>query len=65
MKLPRTFEWAVNDEQGQPLVHIRAVACDDYEYGLAAGFAGSFDYEGSYRNEPICGGGYIEWIDRR
>ncbi|MFC0316345.1 DUF6670 family protein [Gordonia phosphorivorans] len=65
MRLPRTFEWAVDDEHGNELIVIRGVANDDYAYGMAAGYAGSYQYTGRFRGCDIDGCGYIEWIDRR
>lgn len=65
MRLPHTFNWSVLDEAGNPLIEIEGTTRDDFAYGMAAGYAGSYDYTGRYRGEAIGGRGYIEWIDRR
>lgn len=59
MRVPRTWSWGAGD-----VVQIDAVANDDFVYGLGAGYAGSFEYLGTYAGEPIGGTGYVEWIDR-
>ncbi|WP_298440601.1 DUF6670 family protein [Gordonia sp. (in: high G+C Gram-positive bacteria)] len=64
MELPAEFTWSVNDDDGRELITVHGVARDDFAYGMAAGFAGSYDYTGRYLGTEIAGGGYIEWIDR-
>ncbi|MFW0791291.1 DUF6670 family protein [Gordonia sp. CPCC 205333] len=65
MPLPGRFTWRVDDAEGDELIKIVGISNDDWAYGMAAGFAGSYEYTGSLRGEPISGRGYIEWIDRR
>lgn len=66
MKLPKTFSWSVNDEDGHELIHVDGTSNNDFCYGMAAGFAGSYTYSGRFKGQPISGeGGYIESIDYR
>ncbi len=60
--LPTRFRWSVKDESGAPLVAIEATANDDYVYGLADGYVGSFSYTGQFRERAIQGTGYAEFI---
>jgi hypothetical protein len=64
MRMPKAFAWRVEDHDGQELITIDGRTNDDFVYGLAAGYAGSYTYTGTYRGKPIDGTGYIEWIDR-
>jgi hypothetical protein len=59
MSLPRAWSWSVGD-----LLRVDAAANGDFVYGLGAGYAGSFDYDGRYAGEAISGTGYVEWIER-
>ena len=63
MRLPRVFEWQVNDDQGNPLISIYGKANGDFKYGMAGGYAGSYQYEGQFKGQHIQGRGYIEYID--
>lgn len=64
MRLPARFTWSVSGRDGDsPLVTVEGTANGDWAYGMAAGFAGSFEYEGSFRGRPIQGTGYVEYID--
>ncbi|GAB16582.1 hypothetical protein GOEFS_006_00350 [Gordonia effusa NBRC 100432] len=65
MQLPSQFTWRVEDAAGDELIKISGISNDDWAYGMAAGFAGSYEYTGTLHGEPISGRGYIEWIDRR
>lgn len=65
MLLPKRFSWTGYDDSGVEIVSINGVSNDDFAYGMAAGFAGSYQYEGRFRGEDVTGRGYIEWIDRR
>ena len=65
MRLPRRFVWSARGSGGVPLVRVEGTATGDWAYGMAAGFAGSFGYEGSFRGEPIAGTGYLEYVDGR
>lgn len=65
MTMPRRFTWQVDDETAKPLITINGTANNDWAYGLAAGYAGSYTYTGTFRGAPVTGTGYIEWIDRR
>jgi hypothetical protein len=65
MLLPRDFHWRVADDRGRQLICVEGRCNDDFRYGLAAGYAGSYEYQGRFRGEPIHGSGYIEYIDGR
>ena len=66
MKLPQTFTWSVNDDHGREMIHVEGKSNDDFCYGMAAGYAGSYTYNGRFKGQPISGdGGYIENIDYR
>ncbi|CAM3873213.1 DUF6670 family protein [Smaragdicoccus niigatensis] len=59
MELPTRFRWSCGD-----LVTIEGETNGDWAYGLAAGYAGSYRYTGTFEGESIDGTGYIEWIER-
>lgn len=63
MRLPRSFSWQVNDQQGNLLVKIDGASNHDFKYGMAGGYAGSYQYSGQFKDQEIQGTGYIEWID--
>lgn len=63
MRLPRVFEWQVNDDQGNLLISIYGKANGDFKYGMAGGYAGSYQYSGQFKGQHIQGRGYIEYID--
>ena len=65
MRLPERFEWRARERGRHLLVSIEGRANGDWAYGMAAGFAGSFEYTGRFRGEPIAGTGYLEYIDGR
>jgi hypothetical protein len=65
MRLPERFSWRARGARGVPLVAVEGRATGDWAYGMAAGYAGSFGYEGSFRGTPISGTGYVEYIDGR
>ncbi|WP_084759522.1 DUF6670 family protein [Nocardia mangyaensis] len=65
MRLGTEFSWAVDDNDGNELIHIDAVVNDDYVYGMAGGYVGSYRYTGSFRGRPITGTGYVEYVGTR
>lgn len=65
MRLPRTFTWRVNDKNDKPLISIDGISNVDFQYGMAGGFAGSYQYTGLFRGKSIKGTGYIEYLDIR
>ncbi len=65
MRLPRRFSWRVDDDNGNELITIAGDCNGDFKYGMAAGYAGSYRYEGRFKGKPIQGTGYIEYIDCR
>ncbi|MCU4415274.1 hypothetical protein KTH71_14755 [Acinetobacter sp. WU_MDCI_Axc73] len=65
MRLPRQFSWTVLDKLGSPLITIKGKSNQDFQYGMAGGYAGSYQYEGTFKGKSIEGTGYIEWLDIR
>jgi Family of unknown function (DUF6670) len=65
MRMPKRFAWRVADDDGADLITIDGTSNEDFAYGLGTGYAGSYHYVGRFRDAPIAGTGYIEWIDRR
>lgn len=65
MRLPKRFSWRVEDDNGNELITIAGDCNGDFKYGMAAGYAGSYHYDGRFRGRPIEGTGYIEYIDCR
>lgn len=63
MRLPRKFSWQVDDDKGNLLIKIDGITNRDFKYGMAGGYAGSYQYSGVFRGKPIEGKGYIEYID--
>lgn len=63
MRLPKQFHWQVDDEHGNVLISIQGHSNQDFKYGMAGGYAGSYQYQGIFRNKEIQGTGYIEYID--
>jgi hypothetical protein len=65
LRLPKAFSWRVDDDQGHELIAIEGVANGDFQYGMAGGYAGSYEYRGHFKRRDVAGTGYIEWIDPR
>jgi len=65
MRMPKRFNWTVDDDSGEELINVDGITNDDFAYGLGSGYAGSYEFTGRFRGTPITGTGYIEWIDRR
>lgn len=65
VKLGTRFAWSVNDRDGNQLISIEGATNDDYVYGMAGGYAGSYKYTGRFRGEDVGGTGYIEYIGDR
>ncbi|MDP1540209.1 MAG: hypothetical protein Q8L72_06105 [Moraxellaceae bacterium] len=65
LRLPKTFSWRVDDDQGHELITIEGVTNGDFQYGMAGGYAGSYEYRGRFKQRDVAGTGYIEWIDPR
>lgn len=62
MRLPTRWGWSVQDESGAQLIAIEATANEDYVFGMAGGYVGSFTYTGHFRDSAIDGTGYAEFI---
>lgn len=65
MHLASDFHWSVDDEHGNQLIEIHGTTNDDYVYGMAGGYVGSYQYTGRFRGEPVTGTGYVEYIGTR
>ncbi|WP_370450500.1 DUF6670 family protein [Alcanivorax sp. 24] len=65
MRLPKIFSWRVEDENGEEVIAIEGQSNGDFNYGMTAGHAGSYQYRGCFRGRPVEGTGYIEYIDLR
>ena len=65
MRMPKRFSWSVADDAGNDLIEVHGECNADFAFGMAAGYAGSYQYTGRFRDRDIAGIGYIEWIDRR
>ncbi len=65
MKMPKRFSWHVKDDAGQEVIVIEGRANSDFCYGMAAGYAGSYQYTGRFKGKDIEGTGYIEYMDHR
>ncbi|MDM1020143.1 hypothetical protein QSV37_07460 [Acinetobacter sp. VNK23] len=65
MRLPHQFSWQVNNHSGQPLITIEGTSNHDFQYDMAGGYAGSYQYTGAFQGKAITGTGYIEYLDIR
>lgn len=63
MSMPKRFSWRVADDDRHEAVRLDGTAKGDWVYGLGAGFSGTFDYEGIYRDRELSGTGYMAFID--
>lgn len=65
MRLPRRFRWYAETDRGEPLLSLECVVEDEYHYGLGAGYASWFSFDGYCQGRAVSGQGYLEFIDRR
>lgn len=65
MRMPQFLSWRIHDDDNQELLVIDGHSNNDFCYGMAAGFAGSYQYTGRYKGDKIQGNAYIEYIDHR
>ncbi|WP_233528583.1 DUF6670 family protein [Antrihabitans stalagmiti] len=65
MHLAKRFRWSVQDDGGNDLIALEAVTNDDYVYGMAGGYVGSYTYTGQFRGSVIAGTGYVEYVGTR
>ncbi|WP_417211798.1 DUF6670 family protein [Acinetobacter venetianus] len=63
MRLPQLFSWSVKDASNEKVLEITAEIDSPYRYGHGIGYASAYTFTGEYRNHPIHGRGYIEYID--
>jgi hypothetical protein len=63
MRLPQLFSWSVKDASNEKVLEITAEIDSAYRYGHGIGYASAYTFTGEYRNHPIHGRGYIEYID--
>jgi hypothetical protein len=62
MRLPLRFRWSADGDGRRPLVQVEGRATGDWVYGMAAGYAGSFEWAGTFKGREAGGTGYVEWI---
>ena len=65
MSLPARLEWLVRDDAGREVVRLAGRCHGDWQYGLGAGFVGSYDFEGTVEARPVRGTAYAEHVDLR
>ncbi|MGC0366271.1 hypothetical protein ABH922_004255 [Rhodococcus sp. 27YEA15] len=65
MRLPASLSWHVLDDDGRELITVEGRSGGGYSYGLGAGYVGTYDYTGRYRDREVSGVAYIEYIDCR
>ena len=65
MSLPKQFSWRVSDDDGSELISLNGECNGDFNYGMTAGYAGSYRYTGHFKGKSVSGTGYIEYIDLR
>ncbi|MCH8498980.1 MAG: hypothetical protein LAT63_10910 [Marinobacter sp.] len=65
MRLPKRFSWRVDGDDGSELISLTGECNGDFNYGMTAGYAGSYRYTGHFKGKSVSGTGYIEYIDLR
>lgn len=65
MTLPETFRWTVNGRRESFHFVINGTVDTPMMYGLAAGYAGGYQWSGSQNGIPQAGRGYLSYIDQR
>lgn len=63
MRLPQLFYWSVKDASNEQVLEITAEIDSPFRYGHGIGYASAYTFTGEYRNNPIEGRGYIEYVD--
>ncbi|MGB5887869.1 MAG: DUF6670 family protein [Acinetobacter venetianus] len=63
MRLPQLFCWSVKDASNEKVLEITAEIDSPFRYGHGIGYASAYTFTGEYRNNPIEGRGYIEYVD--
>ncbi|WP_019384875.1 DUF6670 family protein [Acinetobacter venetianus] len=63
MRLPQLFCWSVKDASNEKVLEITAEIDSPFRYGHGIGYASAYTFRGEYRNNPIEGRGYIEYVD--
>ncbi|RZG80992.1 DUF6670 family protein [Acinetobacter venetianus] len=63
MRLPQLFCWSVKDASNEKVLEIIAEIDSPFRYGHGIGYASAYTFTGEYRNNPIEGRGYIEYVD--
>ncbi len=64
-RIPKRYRWDIQDDYGENLLSIDCEVKGKLFYGVGGGYASWFAYKGKFKNRPIDGKGYIEYIDRR
>ena len=65
MRLPAELEWVVRDRKGTEIVRLHGRCHGDWQYGLGAGFVGSYDFAGTVEGRTVSGIAYAEYVDLR
>ena len=65
MRLPAELEWTVCDRHGDEIVRLHGRCHGDWQYGLGAGFVGSYDFTGAVEGRSVTGTAYAEYVDLR
>ncbi|MEQ9010551.1 DUF6670 family protein [Algiphilus sp.] len=65
MRLPHRFRWYGETDSGEPLLSLECTVQGDFHYGLGAGYASWFLFDGRCQGRAVSGQGYLEFIDRR
>ncbi|KXO99527.1 DUF6670 family protein [Tsukamurella pseudospumae] len=64
MTVPVLLRWTVRDGDAEVLT-VDGSVDSTLRYGHGRGYVGAYTYIGSYREEPVAGSAYLEWIDTR
>ena len=64
MYVPETFYWQAYHE-GKKVLEVYATVDTPFCFGLGAGYVSSYQWQGTFNDEPLTGRGYMEFIDKR
>ncbi|MFM9378047.1 DUF6670 family protein [Gordonia sp. VNK21] len=62
MRIPERMRWTARRD-GATVLSIEATVHPVLRYGHGHGYAGSYDYRGTFEERDVAGIGYLEWID--
>lgn len=63
MPVPDTFTWQARDDHNNLVLSIEATVDSPYHYGHGKGYVSHYAFQGQYRNLPIKGRGYMEYVN--